>query len=168
MSNTTSSLSTRLSISPTLQDALDSVLNRAIAIHRTDMGYIHLFEPKTSSLVIATQRGFRSDFVNFFGTIRIDDDYSTCARAMRAGESAIVEDIEVDSLYKPHRAIAALAGYRAVQSTPLTSRRGTLVGVLSTHFRQPRQFLPWEMNLFDMLARHAANLIELFQTDNVR
>ncbi|MDF5708456.1 MAG: chemotaxis protein CheB [Nostoc sp. S4] len=163
---TTSSLSTRAAISPMLLDALENVLDRALVIHRTDMGNIQLFDIQTSSLFIATQCGFRSDFLNHFRTVGINDN-SACARAIRAGESVIIEDVEVDPLYMPYRAIAAAAGYRAVQSTPLTSRRGMILGLLSTHFCQPRQLLPWEMNLLKIHARHAANLIEVFQTDNV-
>ncbi|MBD2200652.1 MULTISPECIES: GAF domain-containing protein [Calothrix] len=71
--------------------------------------------------------------------------------------------IEADAKFAPQRAIAKAAGYRAVQSTPLTSRTGNLVGVLSTHFHEPRRFLPWEMKLLDMHARHAGDVIELFK-----
>ncbi|MDZ8053512.1 MAG: chemotaxis protein CheB [Aulosira sp. ZfuVER01] len=165
-SKTKSSPSTRLQISPTLVDALENVLDRAIAMHRTDMGYIHLFERQTCSLALAVQRGFDAALVDELQTVSITE-YSPCIRAVRSGETVIVEDVEVDPLSAPQRAIAAAAGYRAVQSTPLTTRTGTLVGVLSTHFRQPRKFLPWEMKLLDMHARHAGDLIELFQAEKV-
>ena len=165
-SNTTSSQSTRLPISPTLLDALENVLERAIAMHRTDMGYIHLFQRQTCTLELAVQRGFNLAIVQKLQTVSIGE-YSPCIMALRAGETAIVEDIDVDPNFAPHRAIAKAAGYRAVQSTPLTSKSGNLVGVLSTHFRQPRRFLAWEMRLLDMHARHAGDLIELFQTEPV-
>ncbi|MCC5635618.1 GAF domain-containing protein [Nostoc sp. CHAB 5844] len=162
----TTSFSTHLGISPILQDALDNLLDRAIALHRTNMGNIHLLDRRTGTLLLASQRGFKSEFIDYFQTVSINDN-STCARAMLAGESVIVEDVEADPLYTSHRAIAKAAGYRAVQSTPLNSRTGILLGVLSTYFRQPRRLLPWEMRLLDMHARHAADLIELFQTEKV-
>ncbi|OUL21519.1 hypothetical protein BV378_26500 [Nostoc sp. RF31YmG] len=166
VSNKRSSQSTRLPISPTLLDALENVLERAIAMHRTDMGYIHLFQRQTCTLELAVQRGFDPALIDDMQTVSIGE-YSPCIMALRTGETAIVEDIEVDPNFAPHRAIAAASGYRAVQSTPLTSRTGSLVGVLSTHFRQPRRFLQWEMKLLDMHARHAADLIELFQAEKV-
>ncbi|MBD2236480.1 GAF domain-containing protein [Aulosira sp. FACHB-113] len=93
--------------------------------------------------------------------------HSPCISALRSGETVIIEDIETDANFAPGRAIAKAAGYRAVQSTPLTSRTGNLVGVLSTHFCEPRRFLPWEMKLLDMHARHAGDVIELFQAEKV-
>ncbi|MFN6561326.1 MAG: chemotaxis protein CheB [Nostoc sp. ChiSLP01] len=165
-SNNTTSFSTKLQISPILQDALFSLLDRAIAMHRTDMGYIHLFEQQSCTLELLVQRGFDPGSFNYFRTLNITDN-SPCISAVRAGESIIVEDVETDPIFSSHRAIAKAAGYRAVQSTPLTSGSGSLVGVLSTHFRQPRRLLPWEMKLVDMHARYAGNLIEVFQTQKV-
>lgn len=165
-SNHTTSLDTKLQISPILQDALSDLLDRAIEMHRTDMGYIHLFERQSCTLEIAVQRGFEPSSFPYFRTVNITNN-SPCMSAVRAGESIIVEDVETHSMFSSHRAIAKALGYRAVQSTPLTSSGGSLLGVLSTHFRQPRRFLPWEMKLLDMHARHASNLIEVFQTQKV-
>jgi signal transduction histidine kinase len=52
-----------------------------------------------------------------------------------------------------------------VQSTPLTTRAGQLVGVLSTHWRQPHQPTSGELRFFDVLARLAADLLERSETD---
>ncbi|WP_062297382.1 chemotaxis protein CheB [Nostoc piscinale] len=155
---------TQEQISPILEDALSSLLDRAITMHRTDMGYIHLFKRQSCTLELAVQRGFKASSFDYFRTVNITDN-SPCISVVRTGESIIVEDIETDPIFSSHRAIALAAGYRAVQSIPLTSDKGNLLGVLSTHFRQPRQFLPWEMKLLNMHARHAGNIIEIFQTD---
>lgn len=165
VSNVTALLTSPLLISPMLQDKLEYILEQAIAMHRTNMGNIHLFDQQTSLLLISTQRGFNSDYLDYFRTVSIND-HSVYARAIRAGESVMIENVEADPLYRPYRVIAAAAGYRAVQSTPLMSSGGKLVGALSTHFRQPRQFLPWEMNLINMHARHAADLIELLTVNS--
>ena len=149
-----------------LQDALSALLDREIAMHRTDMGYIHLFEQQSCTLKLAVQRGFDPGSFDYFRTVNISDN-SPCMGAVRAGKSIIVEDIETHPMFKSHRAIAASAGYRAVQSTLLTSDSGNLLGVLSTHFRQPRRLLPWEMKLLSMHASHASNLIEIYQTQKV-
>ncbi|BAY75475.1 CheB methylesterase [Nostoc linckia NIES-25] len=165
-SNRTTPLNTKLQIPPMLQDALSDLLDRAIAMHRTDMGYIHLFERRSCTLELAVQKGFEPSSFPYFRTVNITDN-SPCMSAVRAGESIIVEDVETNPMFNSYRAIASAVGYRAVQSTPLTSSSGSLLGVLSTHFRQPRQFLPWEMKLLNMHARYAGNLLELFQTQKV-
>lgn len=48
----------------------------------------------------------------------------------------------------------------AVQSTPLMSRAGHLLGVLSTHWRVPYQPPERDLRLLDVLARQAGDLIE--------
>jgi PAS domain S-box-containing protein len=79
---------------------------------------------------------------------------------MARRERVIVEDVLADPLFAPHRAIAAAAGICAVQSTPLVSSRGELLGVISTHFRQPHRFSGTVLRFTDLYARHAADLVE--------
>jgi PAS domain S-box-containing protein len=52
------------------------------------------------------------------------------------------------------------AGVRGVQSTPLRSRTGRLLGMLSTHWRTPHTPTEDDFRFFDVLARQAADLIE--------
>ena len=51
-------------------------------------------------------------------------------------------------------------GIRAVQSTPLLSRRGELVGMISTHWKDVHEPSERDLRLLDILARLAADLIE--------
>src|SRR5262249_9668255 len=56
------------------------------------------------------------------------------------------------------------AGVRAVQSTPLVSRSGKLLGVLSTHFKKPGW--PAERTTpLDRLVREAADIIGQAQSE---
>ena len=56
-------------------------------------------------------------------------------------------------------------GIRAVQSTPLFSRAGRLLGMISTHWRRPHQPSERDLHLLDVLARQAADLIERNQAE---
>jgi len=72
----------------------------------------------------------------------------------------IIEDVNLDADFEPHRRIAASAGFRAVQSTPLFDRgSGEPVGMLSTHFRNPHRPSDRERRLTDLYARQAADVI---------
>src|SRR5262249_4547353 len=51
-------------------------------------------------------------------------------------------------------------GIRSSQSTPLMARNGKLLGMISTHWRQPHQPAKQDLRLLDVLARQAADLIE--------
>jgi len=56
----------------------------------------------------------------------------------------------------------------AAQSTPLVSRGGRLIGVISTHWRQPHHPGEGALRLLDVLARQVADLIERGQTEEAR
>jgi PAS domain S-box-containing protein len=152
-------LSTRLLASTDLRTALGDVLQEAIRTSRADFGNIQLYNPQEHALQIIAQQGFREDFLDYFRLVRLDEG-SACAQAMQSGERIIIEDVEKDPSYERHRRIAAAAGYRAVQSTPLKSRKGAVVGMLSTHFRQPHRPSERDQRLLDLHARHAADLVE--------
>src|SRR5262245_34606857 len=152
-------LSARLLSADNLHTALDDVLENAIVTSGADFGNIQLYNPQAGALEIVAQRGFRQDFLDYFRQVRVDEG-SACAQAMRSGQRIILEDVELDPAFEPHRRIAAAAGYRAVQSTPLKSRNGSVLGMLSTHFRLPQRVSERNQRLLDLYARHAADLIE--------
>ena len=82
--------------------------------------------------------------------------------ALRSGERVIVEDIEQSPIFAGTEAleIQLKAGVRAIQSTPLVSRSGNLLGMFSTHYKAPHRPTDQELRLLDLLARHAADFIE--------
>src|SRR5262249_33918255 len=73
-----------------------------------------------------------------------------------------------DADFAPHRHIAASAGFRAVQSTPLFSRSGEFLGMLSTHFRRPHRPPLRDLRFTDLYARHAAEIIERERLETAR
>jgi PAS domain S-box-containing protein len=157
-------LGTRLLISSGLTSLLDEILNASIRLLKADFGNIQLYDPNTKNLRIVAQRGFKQDFLDYFECVRLGDQ-SACSQAMQRGERVVIEDIEADPSYAPHRAIAASAGYRAVQSTPLLSRSGELLGMLSTHFHQPHRPTERDMRVLDLYTRQVADLIERKQAE---
>jgi len=150
--------STRLLASPDLQPLLEEILNGIIALQNADFGTVQLYNPRTRALEIAVQRGFQQDFLNYFSSGH-EDGYA-CGRALHRRERVIIEDVQSDPEFEPHREIAAAAGFRAMQSTPLFSRSGEPLVVLSTHFRQPRRPPVRELRLTDLYAIQVAQVIE--------
>jgi PAS domain S-box-containing protein len=158
------SLSTRLLSADDLRTALDDVLENAILTSGADFGNIQLYNRQIKALEIVAQRGFQQDFLDYFRTVQIDEG-SACAQAMQSGERIIIEDVDFDHGFEPHREVAAAAGFRAVQSTPLKSREGSILGMLSTHFRLPQRVSQRNQRLLDLYARHAADFIERLRSD---
>jgi len=54
---------------------------------------------------------------------------------------------------------------RAVQSTPLVSRSGQLLGMFSTHYKAPHRPDDRTLQFLDLLARHAADIIARMQAE---
>jgi PAS domain S-box-containing protein len=79
---------------------------------------------------------------------------------LRWAARSIIDDVETDDLYAPYRHIARAAGYRAAQSTPLVSRDGTPLGMLSTHFRSAHRPAVHELRLLDLYLRQASGFIQ--------
>jgi signal transduction histidine kinase len=159
------SLTTQLLGARDMTMALYQVLDASIAMHHADFGNIQVYDPAIGKLAIVVQRGFKQDFIDAFRIVGMDDE-SACARSMRQGKQVTIEDVETDPAYVPYRAIASAAGYRAVQSTPLVSRRGDLIGMLSTHFRRPHLPTDAQLKMLDLYARQAADVIERLRIED--
>jgi len=126
-----------------LYAVLEDGLEEALAMLRADLGNVQIIDPASGTLTIAVQAGFSDEFVEYFANV--DDDGSACGRAARDTAQIVVADVASDADFAPHRQIAAAAGFRAVQSTPLVDSHGHLFGVLSTHY--PRPYRPSDDDL---------------------
>jgi PAS domain S-box-containing protein len=151
-------LGTRLLATTDLQPLLEEVLDATMALQNADLGSVQLYNPTIQMLEIVAHRGLRQGFLDEFGSMR--DDSSICGRALLQRQRVIVEDVLSDPDCEPHRAMALAAGYRSVQSTPLFSRSGEPLGMISTYFLESHQPSERELRLADLYARQAADMIE--------
>lgn len=152
-------LSSRLISAADLPSVLYEVLDAIIELQGADFGNIQLYDRQTRTLRIAAQRGFQREFLHYFARVDADEG-SACCLALKQRSTVIMEDVNLDPHFEPHRHIAASAGFRAVQSTPLFDLgSGEPVGMLSTHFRNPRWPSDRERRLTDLYARQVADVI---------
>ncbi len=157
-------MATRLAGTADLPAMLDEILSTMIGVQGADFGNIQLYDSKTGTLRIAVQKGFSAPFLAHFGVARTGDG-SVCGRALEARTRVVVTDVEQDAAFAPHRAAAAEAGFRAVQSTPIFARDGTIEGMISTHFRNPHTPSERDLRITDLYMRMAAELIERSQAE---
>jgi two-component system CheB/CheR fusion protein len=147
------------------QQALDEILNAAVEILQSDFGNIQLLDQSRRTLSIAAQSGFEDAFLKRFQEVSAEDD-TACGRALRQGQRVIISDVAVDAAYAPYLEMAQAAGYQATQSTPLINYRGEVLGMLSTHYRQPMSLTERDEQMLDLLAYQAANLIERLRAED--
>jgi PAS domain S-box-containing protein len=159
-------ISTMLIQEGNLAALYDRVLDAAIALMSADMGSMQTFHPEQDELRLLAWKGFHPESAAFWERVHLDSA-STCGVALSAGRRVMVPDTEAcdfmagtDDLDEYRR-----SDIRAVQSTPLVSRSGRLLGMISTHWREPHPPTERSLRSLDVLARQAADLIERAQVE---
>jgi hypothetical protein len=111
-------------------------VDEATAVTGAGMGNIQVVGPATGASHIVANRGFDLPFLNFFAVVRNDCD-SACGAALKRAERIIVPDIDQSPIFagKLSGEVLRAAGVRAVQSTPVFGRAGSLLGMISSHWR---------------------------------
>ena len=146
---------------------LREILNVAIEISSADKGNIQLLDD-SGVRKIAAQSGFDDSFIAFFETVTDSD--SACGLALQTKQRVIVEDITESEIFAGKASLQALreAEVMAVQSLPLTSSSGKLLGVMSTHFSNTHRPSEQELRLMDLLARQTADYLERIRVEEER
>lgn len=142
----------------TLQPMFGEVLRAALEVNRTEQGVLYLVSPERDGLVVAASRGFAPGMLDEKAVVEAKD--GPCGTCSATRQRVVVEDVRTEPGYAAWRDLAERADFRAVHSTPLITRDGKLIGVLSVHFPDPHRPTEREMRLMDLYARNAADLIE--------
>lgn len=153
------SLVSRLIVTPDLATALQDILESAVEITGADMGDIRVVNRGSNSLDLVAQRGFDDDSIERFGSIE-DSDGTSYGRALTTRKRVMIPDVSADPLYGPHLRTVKRAGYRAVQSSPLVSRDGRVLGIFSTHYAEPHTPSERDLRLIDLYTQQAADFLE--------
>ena len=142
-----------------LHSALCEVLAHAIEISGADMGNLQTLDRQTNSLHIVVQSGFSTQFLEFFD--RVEHNQGSCGTALARGQRVIVDDVAEATIFSGTESgeIVIGEGVRAVQSIPLITASGQLMGVMSTHFRAAKPPLQKLFQITDAFAQGVAELI---------
>ncbi len=152
-------LSMELAGSIDLNASLHSILETIVELHKANQGLISLYDPISGCLYDAASVGLQDDTLHQFSRLSPESNSSACSTAFMTKKRAVIEDTEKED-YFSYREVAQRAGFRSVHSTPILTRSGEILGVLSVHFSSPRKPNDREMKFSDMCARHAADAIE--------
>jgi len=153
-------ISTRL-IQTDGEGLYDAILESAQKLVRSDMASMQLFDGTQDGLKLLSSRGFDPDDIRLFDWVERGAGTS-CAIALRAGARVSIPDIETCELVVGTASHMPLrrCGIRAALSTPLVSRDGTVIGMITNHWKQPHEAPEKSLQLIDVLARQAADLID--------
>jgi len=146
-------------LGPLLNRALDG----ALSLLRADRGNVQILDPADGSLRIVAQQGFDADFLDYFAVVAANDG-SACGRAAAQRTQTVIVDVSIDPGFAPHREIAAAAGFRAVQSTPLTDYTDRVLGMVSIHY--PNPYRPPDRDL--LIMRRFGQTVGAIMADHLR
>lgn len=150
-----------------LAELYGKIVDAAVAITGSQFGTMQLLCPygdpsgNGGKLQLLCHRGLPEEAIAFWQWVS-PSALSSCTMALRFGQRAIIPDFEEWSEIAGTDDLMAFrrAGIRSAQTTPLLSRSGTLLGMISTHWTKPHRPSERDLRLLDILARQAADLLE--------
>ena len=140
------------------------IADTAASLMHADLASLQMLYPERGSggeLRLLCHRGFSPQAAAFWEWVPFGSATSWGA-ALSSGSRVIVPDVNSCDFMAGSDDLRQHAelGIRAAQSTPLISRNGHLLGMISTHWLTPYMPSEAELRQFDILARQAADLIE--------
>ncbi|EAZ92591.1 hybrid sensor histidine kinase/response regulator [Crocosphaera chwakensis] len=151
-------LSTRLISEENIEVIYQEIIETAITLSRADAGSFQWFDVKTNQLKLLATQGFSQRIIEHFDRVT-GNSQTSCGQALRNGKRAFIDfdaPDDPDGCLKMHLD----EGFFSAQSTPLISRSGQFIGLLSTHWRKYHRPSERELRFLDLLARQATDLIE--------
>ena len=157
-------LSSQLVHEENMETLYEKILDAAVEIMGSQYASMQMLYPERGAggeLRLLAFRGFNPQAANFWKWVRADSE-STCGAALRTGQRVIAPDVLKCEFMAGSEDLATYlqTGIRAVQTTPLLSRTGKVVGMISTHWSSPHQPSERDLRLLDVIARQAADLID--------
>jgi PAS domain S-box-containing protein len=152
-----------------IQALYDKIVDAAANIMHSQAASLQVYYPERLSgggLKLLAYKGLDQNTADAWEWIDIKAS-TPCATAWRTGRRVLVKDVETCDFMMGTSVTATFlqAGVHATQATPLYSRRGKLLGMISTHWREKHQPSEQQLRLLDVLARQAADVIERRQAE---
>ena len=143
-----------------MQALYDEILAAAVNITGAAAGTLQLLDPAPHELRLLAAQGFSAGMTERFTVVPAGSS-TVCGVAMATGQHAVM-DFDAPGALDPKGELRAHldAGLRSAQATPLISRAGQPIGMLTTHWREHRRLTERERRFLDLLARQAADAME--------
>jgi signal transduction histidine kinase/ActR/RegA family two-component response regulator len=156
-------LSIRLIQGGDIRDLYEQMIDTAVVIMQSDFASLQAAEAD-NRLHLITHRGFHPESARHWSVVHHKS--SICAVAMGRRERVVIPDVEdLVGLDQAELVEFKRSGIRSCQSTPLISRSGEMIGMISTHWREPRVPDESDLRMLDILARQIADLFERLKTE---
>jgi PAS domain S-box-containing protein len=139
---------------------LESILRTAVDLHDASHGLISLVDNTTGGLQAAASINLDTRAVRQLTGLLPAPGGGACGDEFSGPKRVVIHDIEVEPCVERFREVARRIGFRAVHSTPVLTRDGFVLGVLSVYFKESRRPTEMEMQVAEVCARQVADAIE--------
>jgi PAS domain S-box-containing protein len=165
-------VSTKLIQGGEIETLYEKLIDAAMAIMHADFASMQMLYPERGEggeLRLLTYRGYSPESAAAWEWIGADHP-TTCGMAFRTGQRCIVTNVDTCDWMAGSQDLEFYRqlSIRSLQSTPLLSRSGTQLGMISTCWKEVHEPSERELRLLDVLARQAGDLIERKQAEDER
>jgi PAS domain S-box-containing protein len=154
-------LSMDLTGSLDLGESLQTILDTLVLLHRGDHGLLALMDPVSRVLRTAASAGFPPEAIP--AVERLMRHNAPIVDRETGHNPIVVPDIYADDRFAgeaSQKSTPRAARFRAFHTTPILTRAGDILGMLTVQFDQPRTPSQSERQFADICARNAASVIE--------
>jgi two-component system CheB/CheR fusion protein len=146
-------------IAPGIPEAMLDIVTAAVELQAAQFGTAELIGPRTNDVGMVAHLGLTADERSTIQEIERRKG-SASDRALQHRKTIQIPDIlEGEASHDLGSDVLRLP-YRGVQRTPLITRNGKLVGLLSIYFAAPHDFTERDAQLSAMIGQQGADLIE--------
>ncbi|SDI49782.1 GAF domain-containing protein [Desulfosporosinus hippei] len=148
----------------------EKIIDAAMQIMHSQYASLQMVLPgqgNSDKLQLLAFCGFKPEAAKLWELLDSKSACTTCCEALRTGRRIIVPNVQECGfmLGTKDQAMYLQTGINAVQSTPLRSRNGRLIGMISTHWNGSHEPTERELRHLDVLARQVADIIEQKQAE---
>ena len=140
-----------------VQSLLQQLAGAVASLLGTDLAVVWTTDPVEQVLVSSAWIGFDEDYI---GPMRVAYGAGSAGRAVLERRIVLIEDVTSDPDYAPWVGAAVEHGVRAVLSVPMLTLAGAPMGALSSYYRTATRPDPRDIELAEVYARQAAEIVE--------
>jgi PAS domain S-box-containing protein len=125
---------------------------------------LYIIDPDGARLRFGAAAGMSQHYTSAVDGFEIRPTNPSCGRVAFTGERVIVEDVTIDPLWEPYRALARRHSIRACWSFPIRSVADKILGTIAIYYDSPREPRRKDIEAVELLTQTAALIIERRKT----
>src|ERR1041384_8326084 len=132
------------------------ILDAAVAIMRSQFASMQMLHPERGpaggrgELKLLSARGYTEEAIRKFEWVGAHMNTS-CGVSLRSGTRTVIPDVErCETLDAELLGAFLQTGIRSMQTTPLVSRTGQMLGMITTHWSEPHEPSLRDLRLMDI------------------